>query len=827
MIRFSRKTRGVITVFLVLILVPTLVVSAILVDGSRMVSARTISQEASDLAALSVLSDYHTTLKEDYGLFAINDKDKVQDMFQECLKATLQSSGLSEESYSEQVWGALKGALGAPNSYKGKTFLNLYDFQLEQLSVTPLFTLANKDVLQNQIVEYSKYRGLYVISERLGLLNQISGIASEAKEQEKAADVIEDKMDVDQKNAKADAVLAQAKKWIEEINGKLSGTDSQKDQYFSYLSDYMAVQAGVEDLSNSTKENAENYPEVAEATIQYFKELDHAVEELKNILPDAKAKTEQAIHNLEGFISENSSSSNSAVQDLLQDARKDSNMYQKCLQDLQELENNGVYQILCGNKIGDLAGSVIGRCKTAVDQYAGEMDEEEEEGTYKFYYYNLSSTTEESGEALQNYRQGWNANIPIDSSSSIPNVSTGNDNCGWGQAPNQNMKDKAKAQSGRSSEVEDTNYQKAQGSIENSVYNALPSKTFNPSAEAQSYGGEVAGEMVSIPEDSAPSMDLNFYNESGNLNAAKSIVGKGKSNFLSKLENMAEISRDEVLTLSYIFGNFKTRMTGNEKFKKGAISESEMDKFYIVPWRYLYEDGEQDMRFSAKSKRNTKLRSEIEYLIYGQRTDAGNEAAVYATIFAPRMANNMIALYQNTNVKATCQAAAIAASAATFGTVPPTVFFWIFLTAWSIAETIMDMSYLISDGYRIPLIKTKDNILLEFDLNAVKSGNLIENYKPSSGSDHNIYVCYEDYLLFLLLLKGSNTRLMRTADLIELNVQLSDADFQIDQAYTYLRAESELSIRYLFIDTAPFAQEYTKANLKGRLKFHSTIYQGY
>ena len=45
MMKFSKKTQGVISVFLILILLPTMVFSAILVDGSRMVSARAMRSE--------------------------------------------------------------------------------------------------------------------------------------------------------------------------------------------------------------------------------------------------------------------------------------------------------------------------------------------------------------------------------------------------------------------------------------------------------------------------------------------------------------------------------------------------------------------------------------------------------------------------------------------------------------------------------------------------------------------------------------------------------------------------------------------------------------
>lgn len=54
----NRKTRGAISIFLVMILIPTMLLSAVLIDGSRLASARAMTQEAADLAALSVLSSY-------------------------------------------------------------------------------------------------------------------------------------------------------------------------------------------------------------------------------------------------------------------------------------------------------------------------------------------------------------------------------------------------------------------------------------------------------------------------------------------------------------------------------------------------------------------------------------------------------------------------------------------------------------------------------------------------------------------------------------------------------------------------------------------------
>ena len=73
----------------------------------------------------------------------------------------------------------------------------------------------------------------------------------------------------------------------------------------------------------------------------------------------------------------------------------------------------------------------------------------------------------------------------------------------------------------------------------------------------------------------------------------------------------------------------------------------------------------------------------------------------------------MIAMYTERDVvNQSCHAAAALASAATGGLVPEPVFFWIFLTAWATAETVIEMDYLIPGVYKIPPFKTNRTILL-------------------------------------------------------------------------------------------------------------------
>ena len=61
----NRNVKGAISVFLIIITIPTMLLSAVLIDGSRIISAKAMTQEATDLASRSVLTDYNQFLKDE------------------------------------------------------------------------------------------------------------------------------------------------------------------------------------------------------------------------------------------------------------------------------------------------------------------------------------------------------------------------------------------------------------------------------------------------------------------------------------------------------------------------------------------------------------------------------------------------------------------------------------------------------------------------------------------------------------------------------------------------------------------------------------------
>ncbi len=844
---FEKKGRkAAISIFLTIILIPSLLLSAVLIDGSRVASAKAIVQEASDLAAVSALADYNLELKQQFGLFAINKPEDVDKIYKESLNATLMAYGLDDAEYSEMLWGFMKEAVTGTESLADASFLNLYDFQVDSgaTKAEALYPLAEKEVLKTQMVEHAKFRGIYVALDRLDILTNLGDAKKQAEDNAKSADEMEEKMDIDESNADADAAV---KELMDEIKGLFAVAKSiADDKQTDYIN---AVRARMEVLryeniypregdgpDRATRNRAAEWSTKAKELYNSGKELRERARNVQRLAEKANIEAVKAVERLDGFREGKVENQSTVEGQLSIEAKKNRESYQKYVDETNMVMEDPVLNYYAHEFDPEplnpgSSSSVPGKIEKAITKDierieklkadfeaaasegdgsgAGGGDDEEEFVNSEYYYYNINLTSSSQDEDHMINSEYRPAVLKIFNND--PYTLTNLQNVSWkdiepnSEPGNQNKisEDFASQQSNKKADGSDhssTDGEAIRGEIEQAVYDARPSVSYKP--------------------DSGKSGKNGFYNTNGDLSGSKSIMSQGKDNMLLQL---GETVRDDVLSLSYMFGTFKTRLTGVEKFTS-SMPQSDRNK-YMPAWRYEHPDGELDMRFEPKKKRDTVLRGEIEYLIYGMRTDEANEGAVYATIYAERMVNNMIALYLVDNVNTACHAAAAVSSALLAGVVPEPVFFWIFLTAWSVAETFLDMDYLLK-GYRIPLVKTTNNVLL----GDIPTGTgLIDNYgEPDDFLNNGLFVSYEDYLLIMLLLAGDEKRIMRSADLIEMNMKKNGQnDFTMEKAFTYMKADTSVSLRYLFGEVMPFSSSYEEKGYSGRLKFSSSIYMGY
>ena len=170
---FIKNTKGAVTVFVTLLLIPAILVSGTAVDLARIHTARSIIQDANQLAANSVLSQYNALLKDLYGLFGVAEDDPIL-------------GRLLDEYISVSIFG---------ESGQDKTLGTLQLFYGSNISSSePLFSegknLKNEDVLQRQIEEYMKFRGpVIIVKDMMELLG-----SSTFKED---SGVINDKLEVE------------------------------------------------------------------------------------------------------------------------------------------------------------------------------------------------------------------------------------------------------------------------------------------------------------------------------------------------------------------------------------------------------------------------------------------------------------------------------------------------------------------------------------------------------------------------------------------------------------------------------------------------------
>ncbi len=201
---FCGKQRGSICVFLTLILVPVLLFSGIIVDASRLFASKTVVSGAGDLTMNAALAQYYKNLKDGYGLTAMakapdspDEKQKLRQIFCESIYA-----GNLENKDDEELSAVIQLSL-MENGFEAKG--------------VETSSLADTDVLRQQIVEYMKFRGPVYIAD--DIVQKLKKLTFDHLDQQKK--YVETKTDYGIKASKLDKPLKEAKEAIESQAGAI------------------------------------------------------------------------------------------------------------------------------------------------------------------------------------------------------------------------------------------------------------------------------------------------------------------------------------------------------------------------------------------------------------------------------------------------------------------------------------------------------------------------------------------------------------------------------------------------------------------------------
>ncbi len=191
MYRFFRES-GIISVFLVIILVPCIAVSSMFVDISRVMLGKGAATSAADLALNSLMSNYDALLTELYGLVgSCQTIDQFYSESTELFVEALQSRELS----TEDIDSLLGYTMSVFNNDEIKDLLALEVTGDTSKIITPVkdANLGNAVIIEDQIVEFMKYRGPIEITKGIIDRLQKGNVAEALGGVNENEDLIEDK----------------------------------------------------------------------------------------------------------------------------------------------------------------------------------------------------------------------------------------------------------------------------------------------------------------------------------------------------------------------------------------------------------------------------------------------------------------------------------------------------------------------------------------------------------------------------------------------------------------------------------------------------------
>jgi len=172
----GKKCKGAVSIFMIIITFCSFMLGGVFIDGARILVARNKIQLSMDSAVRSTMSYYDEDLVSEYGLYGI-DKNIVNDKFKKYFEVNLQRT-----------------------KYDG---VNLFEYTIENPSMTAGESFSNS--MGRQIKEYEKYRmpvttTIAVVDKVKDAFTSLSKGVNKTKGAADAVKTLEDKMSKASKN---------------------------------------------------------------------------------------------------------------------------------------------------------------------------------------------------------------------------------------------------------------------------------------------------------------------------------------------------------------------------------------------------------------------------------------------------------------------------------------------------------------------------------------------------------------------------------------------------------------------------------------------------
>ena len=779
MFRLKKDRRGVVTVFVTLILLPTVAFTGIMSDLARFKTAQQAASDANQLYASSVLSQYDSVLKEMYGLFALSQDESAVSGYENYALSVFDPAKSIYTGVANQDVHNLTDRVQQLFQSSGGNLLNPYRNMKASASVQTLSnsSLGTSAVLQNQVGDYMKYRVAAQLLEldifsAVDALENLSGDSKILKKKTEIDDMLED-----------------LNKLYKDLCGQLNANDSFHEGQLNQFNSNMSI--------------------YADNIIWYYEQIEDrqsridALKESKNKSDKDKIKGwEDEIDGFYDKIKEDAKAADSDISTM----KKMYDPYGKNLDELQSTCKK------IDKKIGDIQEEIrsmrgqLSGCSSEV-QSAMEEQIKEYEALFGYDFTEFADTLAGNQDKIDAMKDDIGS-IQFDNGKTFSDYQ-------W--AP----KD---AKPGRISNVPvpSLNWKYAKD-VNPSLYNTLKSYfsggDTSQKSTAESNRSDLNDRTESILKNVFATPDLVVKEIPDAIWNARTYGGSA-SHGSGSTPSVTDGEEDELA--AEMTGDIADQFdgaaagTGTDLLHKLLMVEYDVGMFSCYSTNVQHEkdpDGSKaDISLTGIEKSpdaNYLYRSELEYVYSGKQNAADNVSAVRSTVFGIRYVLNFIYTYTDSEINSALNSVAAILSAGN-----PLIQLAVreaLRAALTAAETANDLNKLLN-GEEVALYKRKADWVLKPSqfFGSLVSGNSGGEGGGEAGKTKNFNLSYEGYItLLLLIFRDGETLAARTGNLIEMNVNhyrqspLTSLDYRLADSYTAIQTTVNTTLPMLFM---PYVQ---------------------
>lgn len=237
MLKFCDKNKGAISVFLTLILLPTLLLGGLTSDAARIYASKVVISDAGEMAMNAALAQYDAELMDQYGLFMMEKKPSQME---------------------SELEGYFNTSLNGTGIAGAEDYQKILDLVTEQFEVIELegTQIYKTEVEKQQIIEYMKYRAPVCLTELvLEKLEQLNGVKAMADAMDAQLEFAKAMEDCQEAMEKAKEALDNLDTHIKEYQVLLLGMQTTLDEtelmYKSEISKGLLMRSAISKYNES------------------------------------------------------------------------------------------------------------------------------------------------------------------------------------------------------------------------------------------------------------------------------------------------------------------------------------------------------------------------------------------------------------------------------------------------------------------------------------------------------------------------------------------------------------------------------------------------